>query len=88
MRQRIRSFPVLALLAGLAGEPAMSANLALAGRDAASTLKVWYLGHCGFAVSTGTKLLVFDYLSPRGSPAADLRGRRPGGRTGSSDPQT
>lgn len=34
---------------------------------------VWYLGHCGFAVQVGRRLLVFDYVSDRGSPAADPR---------------
>ena len=33
-------------------------------------LTVWYLGHCGFAVQVGTKLLVFDYLPERGTPSA------------------
>jgi len=32
---------------------------------------VWYLGHCGFAVRVGAKLLVFDYLAERGTPSAD-----------------
>ncbi|MGW8266110.1 MAG: MBL fold metallo-hydrolase [Longimicrobiales bacterium] len=32
-------------------------------------LTVWYLGHCGFAIQSGTRLLVFDYLSERGTPA-------------------
>jgi len=35
------------------------------------SLTVWYLGHCGFAVQTGNKLLVFDYLSDRGTPSTD-----------------
>ncbi len=33
---------------------------------------IWYLGHCGFAVRTETKLLVFDYVKKamrRGEPA-------------------
>jgi L-ascorbate metabolism protein UlaG (beta-lactamase superfamily) len=36
-----------------------------------SPLTVWYLGHCGFAVQVGEKLLVFDYLSDRGTPSRD-----------------
>jgi L-ascorbate metabolism protein UlaG (beta-lactamase superfamily) len=36
-----------------------------------AALTVWYLGHCGFAVQVGTRLLVFDYLSERGTPALD-----------------
>lgn len=31
---------------------------------------VWYLGHCGFAVQVGGKLLIFDYSSEMGSPPA------------------
>jgi L-ascorbate metabolism protein UlaG (beta-lactamase superfamily) len=42
-------------------------------QEAPTPLTVWYLGHCGYAVRTGTKLLVFDYLSERGTPAADPR---------------
>jgi L-ascorbate metabolism protein UlaG (beta-lactamase superfamily) len=34
-------------------------------------MSVWYLGHCGFAIRVGTRLLVFDYLSERGTPAQD-----------------
>lgn len=34
-------------------------------------LTVWYLGHCGSAVKVGSNLLVFDYLSERGTPPAD-----------------
>jgi len=36
-----------------------------------SPLTVWYLGHCGFAVQVGEKLLVFDYLSDMGTPSRD-----------------
>jgi L-ascorbate metabolism protein UlaG (beta-lactamase superfamily) len=38
---------------------------------ALSVLTVWYLGHCGFAVQSGNRLLVFDYLSERGTPALE-----------------
>jgi L-ascorbate metabolism protein UlaG (beta-lactamase superfamily) len=34
-------------------------------------LTVWYLGHCGFAVKAGDKVLVFDYVSNLGTPSAD-----------------
>ena len=40
-------------------------------QEALPALTVWYLGHCGFAVRVGTRLLVFDYLSERGTPADD-----------------
>jgi L-ascorbate metabolism protein UlaG (beta-lactamase superfamily) len=40
-------------------------------QDPPHPLTVWYLGHCGFAVQVGRKLLIFDYLSERGTPAAD-----------------
>ena len=43
----------------------------VAPQEAPTPLTVWYLGHCGFAVRVGSKLLVFDYLSERGTPAAD-----------------
>lgn len=33
--------------------------------------RVWYLGHCGFAVQVNHTLLIFDYVSNRGSPPAD-----------------
>ncbi len=33
-----------------------------------AAITVWYLGHCGFAVRVNQKLLVFDYVSDRGSP--------------------
>lgn len=33
-------------------------------------LTVWYLGHSGFAVQVGNKLLVFDYQEEYGTPAA------------------
>ena len=32
---------------------------------------VWYLGHTGFAVQLDRKILIFDYSSEMGSPAAD-----------------
>jgi L-ascorbate metabolism protein UlaG (beta-lactamase superfamily) len=34
-------------------------------------LRVWYLGHSGFAVRSGDRLLVFDYQEEYGTPAAD-----------------
>jgi predicted alpha/beta superfamily hydrolase/L-ascorbate metabolism protein UlaG (beta-lactamase superfamily) len=40
-----------------------------AAAGSAALLTVWYLGHCGFAVQVGQKLLVFDYLTDRGTPS-------------------
>jgi L-ascorbate metabolism protein UlaG (beta-lactamase superfamily) len=37
----------------------------------AEPLTVWYLGHSGFAVRVGEKLLVFDYWSSGGTPSRD-----------------
>jgi L-ascorbate metabolism protein UlaG (beta-lactamase superfamily) len=37
----------------------------------AEGLTVWYLGHCGFAVQVGTRLLVFDYQEEFGTLAVD-----------------
>jgi hypothetical protein len=37
----------------------------------AEGLTVWYLGHCGFAVQVGVRLLVFDYQEEYGTPAID-----------------
>jgi L-ascorbate metabolism protein UlaG (beta-lactamase superfamily) len=72
MTTRIRiAFVLMALVAvSLSG-------MAIPSRSGEQTLKsgeatIWYLGHCGFAVRTETKLLVFDYIKkpmPRGNPA-------------------
>jgi L-ascorbate metabolism protein UlaG (beta-lactamase superfamily) len=39
--------------------------------DRQSPLTVWYLGHSGFAVQAGNKLLIFDYQAEYGTPAGD-----------------
>jgi L-ascorbate metabolism protein UlaG (beta-lactamase superfamily) len=54
----------------LAGMVPTDALVAVTPRDSVQTT-VWYLGHCGFAVRINQKLLVFDYVSGRGSPPAD-----------------
>jgi L-ascorbate metabolism protein UlaG (beta-lactamase superfamily) len=56
---------LFALLASLSGM--------LSGLDRlpAKTARIWYLGHCGYAVQTAHKLLIFDYskhLHRRGEP--------------------
>jgi L-ascorbate metabolism protein UlaG (beta-lactamase superfamily) len=36
-----------------------------------ATISVWYLGHDGFAVESGDKLLIFDYVTVHGTPSTD-----------------
>lgn len=69
-------FVVGFFVVGTHEDPGVSGALtdlpAVAGAPAqASGLEIWYLGHCGFAVRSGRKLLVFDYLPERGTPSVD-----------------
>ncbi len=63
-----------ALCAGTALLLALSANPGVAASEGAGEtsgpLTIWYLGHCGYAVRVADKLLIFDYVSDRGTPAA------------------
>lgn len=37
--------------------------------DSLDNVKVWYLGHCGYAVKTADHLLIFDYIEYSAQPA-------------------
>lgn len=77
----MRQFPAVAaaILLGLAGSAQPAASEIPVGPEPLpggsglqnQAVTVWYLGHCGFAVKVGDKLLVFDYVSNLGSPPAD-----------------
>ena len=62
--------------AGAWGVP--SAGQSAANRPVASDLRagearIWYLGHCGFAVRTAQHLLIFDYQERRDGPQPRTR---------------
>jgi L-ascorbate metabolism protein UlaG (beta-lactamase superfamily) len=38
---------------------------------------VWYLGHCGFAVKAGNRLLIFDYQEDRDGQQSKVRPAKP-----------
>jgi len=48
--------------------------------------RIWYLGHCGFAVRTAKHLLIFDYQERRDGPQSRTRGGAAGLDTGWVDP--
>jgi L-ascorbate metabolism protein UlaG (beta-lactamase superfamily) len=60
-------------------------------QTSASTLeagqaRIWYLGHCGFAVRTARHLLIFDYQERRDGPQPRTRPDTPGLDRGWIDP--
>ena len=73
MKKTIRTSAILlgCLLGGVgAGFPSESSFREQTLKSGEAT--IWYLGHCGFAVRTETKLLIFDYVKKsmrRGEPA-------------------
>jgi L-ascorbate metabolism protein UlaG (beta-lactamase superfamily) len=55
----------LVVITALLGVPASGSSARIPPWDPTpkpSSAQVWYLYHCGYAVKTGTKLLVFDYV--------------------------
>ncbi len=60
------------------------ASSQMAGGDAAS---IWYLGHCGFAVKTGSHLLIFDYQEKRDGQQTKVRPASPSLSNGWIDPE-
>ena len=71
MKKRIQISFVLTALAAFALSGPAAASLSGEQALKSGEATIWYLGHCGFAVKTATKLLVFDYVKkpmPRGAP--------------------
>ena len=57
-----------------------------AGRLQAGEARIWYLGHCGFAVRTAGHLLIFDYQERRDGQEPRVRPDKPGLDRGWLDP--
>jgi L-ascorbate metabolism protein UlaG (beta-lactamase superfamily) len=91
-RQRLRFAAAIAALvlgAGAWGGPI--AGQSPADRSVPSGLRagearIWYLGHCGFAVRTARHLLVFDYQERRDGPVPRTPPAAPGLDRGWIDP--
>ncbi len=64
------SFSLFLAAPGTVADQSRTETLAAA-QQSPSAVTVWYMGHSGFAVRVGTKLLVFDYQTEHGTPAAD-----------------
>ena len=55
--------------AAFASVPSHASTLGTPGfQRSQPSMTVWYLGHCGFAVQVGGKVLVFDYQEEYGTP--------------------
>jgi L-ascorbate metabolism protein UlaG (beta-lactamase superfamily) len=83
-------FGALALLAGIAAGSiairAASIQGGTADRLKAGEARIWYLGHCGFAVRTAGQLLIFDYQQRRDGQEPRVRPDKRGLDTGWIDP--
>ena len=67
-----RSFwPFLVVAVLLSTPPRCVAAEVPESRSLSQELTVWYLGHCGFAVRVGEKLLIFDYQEEYGTASPD-----------------
>jgi L-ascorbate metabolism protein UlaG (beta-lactamase superfamily) len=62
------------LLAAVAGMSPQGGTVRAAGPGEA---RIWYLGHCGYAVRTSGHLLVFDYQERRDGPTPKVRPEAP-----------